>query len=419
MLLRSAILALLAAAQASAQLKCALSGATGEDTCLALTDDNDHCVWCAIGGTFGFCVTEAQAEAMEQRIPSIACDRFSGTDDAIATDDTTPDTDDTSPNPDTDDTSPSDDQLPDNYWACLLAKDEKECTAKNCTWCDTKGGFGLCMTGPTGDAASHSDWFTCSKSSTIVATLKDPMDPSCELAYLQDPTEEGCTAATDMDGNPCEFCTLQGALDVCLTEEQEQMVEAFGIDCGESAVVKVASLKDPIDPSCELAYLQDPSDEGCKAATDMGGNPCEFCTLQGALDVCGESLIESNPYDPSCLVAFLLDPSPEACAKASDLEHNPCRICTLDSSSISLCLTDDQARTAVPMGMTCEDSKAVRLPNDFFECLQHSDSDDDCRSAACTWCNTEVGFGFCLASAAAEATKECTFFDCEFAIAVQ
>lgn len=139
---RSAFLFLLAAV-ARGQFSCTLT-ATDESSCLGTAaDDGKHCVWCAVSG-FGFCVSEAQAESMESNIPGVQCDRYSGSDDddsTVTDDDKTPQTDDAAP-------SPNDDSLPDNYWECLKKKDLEACTAEDCTWCDSKGGFGLCLTGP-------------------------------------------------------------------------------------------------------------------------------------------------------------------------------------------------------------------------------------------------------------------------------
>jgi hypothetical protein len=128
-----------------AQFTCTMAGSKSEDACLGISDDsNDHCVWCTIANSgFGFCVSEAQAEAMEKSLPSVQCDRYSDTDDATPNtdDDTAPETDD-KVNPSTDD------QVPDNYWECLLKKTPVDCEKLGCTWCDTKGGYGLCLSGP-------------------------------------------------------------------------------------------------------------------------------------------------------------------------------------------------------------------------------------------------------------------------------
>lgn len=137
------VLLLAASTTTQAQFSCTLT-AQDESGCLGTTaDDGKHCVWCAVS-SFGFCVSEAQAESMEQNIPGVNCDRYSDNDDDAATDDdkAPPPNDDAAPNP-------NDDSLPDNYWLCLKKKDSESCAKEEgCTWCDSKAGFGLCMTGP-------------------------------------------------------------------------------------------------------------------------------------------------------------------------------------------------------------------------------------------------------------------------------
>ena len=712
----------------SAQLTCTLSGAKDASDCMTLTDGDDHCVWCSVDATtttktvkdFGFCVSEDQAEAMEKNIPLLHCHRYSGTDDGVApttddhvepttddskpepidddaapepptddnvepttddtspeppSDDVTPATDDTSPEPATDDVAPPDNNddhaVPDDFWTCLQQKTLSTCTHANCTWCDTKGGFSLCMTGPTAESASHSAWFKCHDPKTelepsgdrttsaemdVVATTvqaidmtcvasfyehptanecmttmdsagrpcqwctildmatvclssdqveigqglglscenqntheaviahalpQDPYDPSCLLAYLEDSSESTCTATVDADGLACEYCTLQGQINMCLTAEQAEMGEQFGISCNSEENMNMIEAKDdPYDTSCLLAFLQDSSKDGCTSAVDEDGAPCEFCSLQGAFDVCltneqaamGEQLgitcdsltakrieegetVKDDPYDPSCLLAYLQDPSKDTCVATTDEDNNPCEFCNLQgafamcltaeqaamgeqlgitcddmnilteqvqdpydnsclvafwsdqsedscsaamdamgnnceycslpgafvicltsdqakigqslgmdcnsgsrnmktdvfdpldtscalsylqtptkdactatmdadgvpcefcdlNSDYSMCLNQDQAQIGQKIGFTCDSSNSVdvALPDDFFECLEHY-QEDDCRNSPCTWCNTQVGMGFCLAPAAAESTKQCTFFDCEF-----
>jgi hypothetical protein len=84
-------------------------------------------VWCALS-TFGFCVTEEQAEAMKKSLPNLSC-----TDDQ--NDDAVPD-DDATPAPDDDAAPDNDDKVPDDYWKCLTeGKDETGCGSAGCTWC--------------------------------------------------------------------------------------------------------------------------------------------------------------------------------------------------------------------------------------------------------------------------------------------
>jgi len=269
----------------------------------------------------------------------------------------------------------------------------------------------------------------------VADNAKDPYDPSCMLAYLQDQSKDACTAAVDSEGTPCEFCTLQGSLEMCLNAEQAEMGEALGIECEKGNVQQ----EDPFDPTCALAYYQEPSKDACVATVDSEGNPCEFCTLDGVINLClnadqveaseslgnldcdsstlqeDEEAIE-DPFDSTCAFAFLMAQSKEACLSAVDSEGNPCEYCTLQGA-LNLCLNADQAEAGESMGIECETSAQnvdkVELPPDFLDCLENY-KEGDCRASSCTWCNTEVGMGFCLAPAAAKATKDCTFFDCEF-----
>jgi hypothetical protein len=369
---------------------CTLS-ATDETSCLDVKDDDGSaCVWCSLS-SFGFCVGEAQAEKMEQSIPGVACDRKSdpGNDDAVPP---PPPTDDVTPPP-----PPTDDTVPDNFWECLQDKNAKECSKDGCTWCNTKGGFGLCLTGPTADSASQSDWFDCGATPKenmfleqgdedyMLQELKDPYDTACLLAYLQEPTEEGCHAAVDGAGDACEFCNLNGALQVCLNQEQAAMGLQFGLTCEAAAAAVVVSEKkvvvnSPYDPTCVLAFLQDQSQETCTSTMDADGNVCEYCTLQGSLNLC------LNEEQAAMGAQFGIE-----CDGTSNI------------------IQDDQANN---------NENDVDLPPDFFKCLQNYEA-DGCADSSCTWCTTQVGIGFCLSTPAAEATSDCTFFDCDIKIKQQ
>lgn len=379
MLVRSSLV-LLAALSAlgvtRAQFTCTTSN-TDEKSCLDATgDDSGHCAWCKVAG-FGLCVSEDQAETMEQNLPGTECDRHSGSDDdAPATDDATPDDD---------NIAPSDDSLPDNFWKCLQKKDTTACTSADCTWCDSKKfGFGLCMTGPTADSASESDFFECSSTPSFLEqpAVNDPTDTACIMAYMQDPTQEGCASAMDSEGNSCEYCSVAGMGNVCLTQEQADMGSSFGVSCEEElpspvsllrGKSKTSAIQDPFDTACLMAFMQDPTASGCAAAVDSDGNACEFCSYQG----------------------------------------------------VQLCLNEEQAEAGEQFGMECGEAanvdndpvvekENVDLPPDFVKCLKEYEQ-GDCNSSGCTWCNTEVGMGFCMAGPAARAMSECDFFSCDTA----
>lgn len=236
-----------------------------------------------------------------------------------------------------------------------------------CLWCSLAGMTNMCLTEEQADMGSQLG-ITCDGSDDHHAlrgnNVDDPYDTSCLLAYLQNPTEDGCTSTVDEDGNACEFCTFQGSTDLCLTEEQAEIAEQIGIACG-SEIPLEKEVADPYDPSCALAFLQDQSEATCKSAVDSDGRPCEFCTLQGSLD---------------------------------------------------LCLNEEQAQMGEQLGIECESSgkdNKVGFPSDFWDCLENYE-DDGCSQNSCTWCNTEVGVGMCVSDAVADAMKECNFFDCEY-----
>jgi hypothetical protein len=465
------------------QFACTFSGASDEGSCVQTIEDdsNHHCVWCALssssdtvvttntmntgGGDLGMCVSESQAETMEKTIPDLVrCDRYDGnTDDATPSadddytpsDDAAPNTDDAAPNtddaaPNTDDKTPSNDDavVPDDYWKCLLLKDVKTCQAasQNCTWCDTPVGFGVCMGGPSAEAAETSKWFTCrheestmaapAKEESPTTVLTDPMDPSCALVYLQDPSKDACESAVDADGTPCEFCDLQGAFQLCLNADQAAMGEQFGLECGDDTVTD--HLQDPMDPSCALIYLQDPSRDACEGAVDADGKACQFCNLQGAFELCldadqaamGEQFgLEcgsdnddetvtaaavattnvKDPMDPSCALVFLQDPSKTACEAAVDADGNACQFCNL-LGAFELCLDADQAAMGEQFGLECgsdvDEVTVVPLqdpmdPSCALVYLQDP-SKEACEAAVdangnpCEFCDMQGSFQLCL-----------------------
>lgn len=331
---------------ASAQFTCTLS-ATDEDSCLdAKDDDGEHCVWCSLS-SFGFCLNEAAAEAAEQSLPGVSCDRHKKPD--ADDDEPAPSGDDDSVPPSgDDDVKPTDDSLPDDYWKCLKKKDSATCDAEaDCVWCESKIGWGVCMSGPSADSAAESDFFTCD--SKVVPTQPPspptpppvaagvggyvssffgggeggggPYDSSCIQAYLKDQTQDACVATTDADGSACKWCSLAGMTNMCLTPEQADMGSSLGITCDgdeeeedfgdEDAIAEEGGeeagdgLDDPLDPSCVVAFLENPTKESCTGTTDQDGNACEWCSFQ-AYDLCltAEQAAMGEQAGVSCDAAF-------------------------------------------------------------------------------------------------------------------
>lgn len=259
-----------------------------------------------------------------------------------------------------------------------------------CQWCTIMDVTTLCLSSNQAEMSqgmgvscenSYRDESHTDAAAVIVAPpVKNPYDPSCLLAYLEDSSESTCAATVDADGMACEYCTLQGQVNLCLTAEQAALGEQLGVTCnGEENAVTAKD--DPYDTSCLLAFLQDPTKDGCTATVDEDGAPCEFCSLPGVTDLCltneqaamGEQLgmtcdtaagwsstnrMEDDPYDTSCLLAFLQDPSKDACVAAMDQDNHNCEFCNLQGA-FAMCLTSEQAAMGEQFGITCDDWYAI------------------------------------------------------------
>jgi hypothetical protein len=137
---------------------------------------------------------------------------------------------------------------PANAQLCIsAAQDDETCIqtvgddADHCAWCSLSG-FGFCVSYTQAETFEQSipgvdcdrfagdddaapipadDDGNIAPTGNIFSQDQDPFDPACLNAYLQDPTQAGCEAAADKDGNPCEWCSLPargGVGDVCLTK---------------------------------------------------------------------------------------------------------------------------------------------------------------------------------------------------------
>jgi len=265
------------------QFACTLQGGQDQNKCDSTkSEDGSGCVWCTVS-TIGLCVSEDIAVQIKTRIPTIACDDDTKNDDDSASAD-----DDKAPSPTNDDAAPSDDTVPSDYWKCLMDyKTSGECATDGCAWCDTKAGFGICMDEKAAENANQSDWFTCTMSSNLVDVVvvageeyvSDPSDPSCLLATLSG-DEASCKSTMDVDGNPCEWCSMS-TYNFCLNADQAQTVEGYGISCGDDIfdnVVDDEDLSDPSDPSCLVATMSGDK-SSCTSTMDAAGKSCEWCSF--------------------------------------------------------------------------------------------------------------------------------------------
>jgi hypothetical protein len=343
-----------------------------------------------------------------------------------------------------------------------------------CEWCSIAGITNVCLNkdqanqgaslGITCQESAADPEFVVTPRTTSVKGEDNLFDTSCVMTLLQDPTESGCVAASDQEGASCQWCgALQGQVHLCLTEDQAQLgQQSLGLECGSdedsslsaASDINSSSLKDPYDPSCMVAFLQDPTEGGCDAATDSDGNPCQFCTIagfnvcltieqaqmsQGAGATCvatanedaSSTSLTRDYQDASCARAYAVgEKTSDACLQAVDEDQQPCQYCTRDNAN-HLCLTASQGDLISTMGFWCDhvpsapssslehqdasfkDVDEVAVPDDFFQCLQ-SYEPDDCQTNGCTWCDSQVGIGFCTSDAVADSMKACNFFDCQY-----
>ena len=182
-------------------------------------DEGNSCVWCSLS-SFGACVSEPQAEKIKKTIPGIDCD-----DDSSDDDDNNDDGND-------DDNNDNDDSGNDEYWKCLKegGSSEKKCSQMQCSWCNTKAGYGICMDKEAAETAAKSDWYDCDSSAKEDEDpVADPYDTSCLMATLQG-DEDSCKSTTDSDGDACQWCSVS-SVQVCLTSEQAAIAEQVGGDC--------------------------------------------------------------------------------------------------------------------------------------------------------------------------------------------
>jgi len=367
------------------QFACTLQGGQDQNKCDSTkSEDGSGCVWCTVS-TIGLCVSEDIALQIKSRIPTITCDDDTKNDDDSASAD-----DDKSP-PD-DDAAPTDDTVPSDYWKCLMDyKTSGECATDGCAWCDTKAGFGICMDEKAAENANQSDWFTCTMSSSlgdaVVAVEEnnsDPSDPSCLVATISG-DETSCKSTMDVDGNPCEWCSMS-TYNFCLNADQAQTVEGYGISCGEDVIDNVVGdedLSDPSDPSCLVATMSG-DESSCTSTMDAAGKSCEWCSFgdynfclnddqaqmaEGYGVSCSEDVVDnvvgdedlSDPSDPSCLVATMSGDE-SSCTSTMDAAGKSCEWCSF--GDYNFCLNDDQAQMAEGYGVSCGDDGDIENIND-------------------------------------------------------
>jgi len=353
--------------EVSIDLACTLKGGSAENTCDATkSDDGSTCVWCELS-SYGVCVSETIASQMKLQIPGLDCDDDGRTDD---------DNDDDNAAIDDDDAPSTDDDMPDEYWKCIEKySTAEECAEAGCSWCNNKGGYGVCFDKETAKSFDDSDWYSCNLASSSGLTVEDPSDPTCIAATLGG-DESSCKATMDADGKPCDWCSFQ-SYEFCINVDQAQIAEQYGASCGDRAnaesdapEAKTKNVSDPSDPTCVAATLGG-DESSCKATMDADGKPCDWCSFQG-YDFCAdqdqaqiigqygascsndEESELSDPSDPTCPAATIGGDA-SSCKATMDADGKPCDWCSFQG--YDFCADHDQAQIIEQYGASCGDRK--------------------------------------------------------------
>jgi hypothetical protein len=174
---------------------------------------------------------------------------------------------------------------------------------------------------------------------------------------------------------------MDGAMTLCFNQQQSEVAEKLGFACSAVETETQVVDEDLYDKSCIMAFMDgEGTQDACTQAVDEDGAACKWCHVAGVADVC----LTATQGDMATQLGVWCDGSDEIAAFKGPI-----------------------------MVKEEEEEDKVEVPDDFFECLEHY-QEGDCNKSSCTWCNSNVGMGFCMADAAADALKECDFFQCDY-----
>jgi hypothetical protein len=167
---------------------------------------------------------------------------------------------------------------------------------------------------------------------------ENPYDATCVMAGMQGDADS-CKSTQDQDGQNCVYCPSGEAKGVCLTQEQAQIAEQFGIDC--------ETLSDnPYDITCALAGYSagDDGENVCKSTDDQDGAPCHWCTLAGVgqgICLTEEQAEIASQMNLDCSETAVSDPIPPTvkdCLK--NVQEDGCNTATVSEMlrMIRMCL---------------------------------------------------------------------------------
>jgi hypothetical protein len=265
------------------ELKCTLEARADEEKCHESKDvagnPCDYCVISSNGEEAGICVSSEIASQMEQINPEIACENTSwsaGESEPVELSSDFP------------------------MLECTLSAftDESKCAQveNDCQYCqfDIDGQeteTGLCV-GP--DVASKmsevSNDISCTTPSLEI-NVDGPFDTlKCTIEARAD--EEKCHESKDVDGNPCDYCTISSngqEAGICVSSDVASQMEQINpeITCEETNTsTKVDEVFVDSFAACMKVGLSGGDSKTCRDTIDDGtGENCVFCSSPNLDDI--------------------------------------------------------------------------------------------------------------------------------------
>ena len=384
-----------------------------QSVCDSTLDSNGTpCVWCDVANSgYGVCLSHDAASAAGQYFTCDAKEEDSNED------------------------------VPDDLVKCFMHKEQDECDAESCIWCNTLAGVGVCFSEEACEVAKmYEPFFNCDDDTpTTSVEESDVWDPTCLMVGFQGGDEDTCENAQDQNGNPCVWCDNgeDTSTGVCMTYDQSSVMSQW-LTCHNTDIdIFFYAVESPMDPTCLAAgYQGDDAEETCHSTNDEDGNACVWCAgpspnmgvclspdqaaIAGQWLTCEDpSVVEEeeeiiqSPMDPTCIVVGFQGGDKDTCENTEDQDGNPCVWCDGGDASTGICLTSDQASIA-SQWLTCDDSTdafvgdEIESPMDQMclgagfegddgEATCHATNDDD--GKPCVWCEGPTpSMGVCLSS---------------------
>jgi len=259
--------------------------------------------------------------------------------------------------------------------------------SKACVWCDATPDQGICL---SADQAEIAEAFgiQCSDSTDDEdksEAVEGLLDYTCLLTTVTGGTKDACTSTNDQDSDACVWCDASDDQGICLTKEQAEIAEQFGLPCGndneikeDEVEVQSEALTGLSDFSCLIATVTGGgTSDGCIQTEDQDTNSCVWCDATPDQGICltkeqseiaevfgiqcSDSTNDEDKneaveglLDYTCLLATVTGGTKDACTATKDQDSDACVWCDA-SDDQGICLTKEQAEIAEQLGLSCSD----------------------------------------------------------------